>query len=126
MCNNTLEPEIIDLEYDDMDEHMENDAFMLLNSVKDSIWDASPLQNLRLRAKMHQVAHANVVKVLTLSGLPIDPNSERYCMLYTHLFHALVVKKITWKTLDSHASTPSMTGIDDYLLPGDTLMPRPT
>ena len=124
--NDTLEPEIIDLEYDDVGDHMENNVFALLNSIKDSIWDASPLQNLRLRAKMHQVAHANMVEVLTLLGLPIDPDSERYHMLYAWLFHALVAKKIGWKTLDSHASTPSMTGVYNYLPPGETLMPRHT
>ena len=58
--NDMPEPETIDLEYDNVDDHMENDAFALLNSIEDSIWDASPLQNLRLRAKMRQVAHANV------------------------------------------------------------------
>ena len=65
-------------------------------------------------------------EVLTLSGLPIDPDSERYHTLYARLFCALVVKKITWKTSDSRTSTPSKTGIDDYLLLGETLMPRPT
>ena len=104
---------------------MGNDAFALLNSVEDSIWDTSPLWNPRLRAKMRQVVHANVVEVLTLSGLPIDPDSERYCTLYARLFRALVAKKITQKTLDSHASTPSMTSVDNYLLPRETLMPRP-
>ena len=34
MCNDMLELEIVNLEYDDVDEHMENDAFVLLNSCK--------------------------------------------------------------------------------------------
>ena len=76
------------------------------NSIKDSIWDALPLWNLRLRAKMCQVVHANVVEVLTLLGLPIDPKSERYHTLYTCLFCALVAKKITWKTSVLYSPPP--------------------
>lgn len=116
MHNDMPEPEIINLEYDDVDENIENDTLALFNSIEDSIWNTLPLWNSRLREKMCQVVHLNVVEVLTLLVLPIDPDSERYHTLYACLFHALVVKKVAWKTSDSCACMPSMTAIDDYLL----------
>ena len=117
MHNDMPEPEIINLEYDDVDENIENDTLALFNSIEDSIWNTLPLWNSRLREKMCQVVHLNVVEVLTLLVLPIDPDSERYHTLYACLFHALVLKKVAWKTSDSCACMPSMTAIDDYLLP---------
>ena len=37
-----------------------------------------------------------------------------------------MAKKVTWKTSDSCASTPSVTGINDYLQPGEELVLKPT
>ena len=78
MHDGTPEPEIFNLEYNEGEEDVEDDMMILFNSIKDSIWDTSPLQNPRLKAKMHQVAHSNTVEVLTLSALPVDPYSEGY------------------------------------------------
>ena len=66
---------------------------------------------------MHQVAHSNTIEVLTLSFMSAEPDTPRYWSTYAKYFMALVTKKVVKQTLDSRALTPSVMGMDEYLMP---------
>jgi hypothetical protein len=57
-----------------------------LQVLEDEIWRALPLHNLKLRAKIRQLAHKNTIEVLTLCLLPVEPDSLEYRTTYTNLF----------------------------------------
>jgi hypothetical protein len=105
-------PETRESEDSDVEEINPMDA---LHALEDNIWDPSPLTNLRLKIKMRQVAHSETMGILSLCHMPIEPASERYKKTYVTMFKALVDKKVAKKTSDSQASTPSVSGLTQFL-----------
>jgi hypothetical protein len=98
------------------DSNMEKiDLMDALHTLEDNIWDPSPLTNLRLKIKMRQVVHSETMGILSLCHMPIEPVSERYKKTYITMFKALVDKKVAKKTSDSQASTPSISGLTQFL-----------
>jgi hypothetical protein len=105
-------PETRESEDSDVEEIDPMDA---LHALEDNIWDPSPLTNLRLKIKMRQVAHSETMGILSLCHMPIEPASKWYKKTYVTMFKALVDKKVAKKTSDSRASTPSVSGLTQFL-----------
>ena len=69
---------MMELEYNDGDKNMEEDPMQILCDVKDNIWNSLPLKNLKLKAKICQVAHSHMIEVLTLSLMSTDSDTSVY------------------------------------------------
>jgi hypothetical protein len=92
------------------EDHME-----MMNRCDGVIWDECPYTNHRLRLKIRQVAHNQMVEVLTLVKKKIDLASTVYRNTYLDIFKALIVKWIASKKTDTLTTTPSVTNIDGYM-----------
>jgi hypothetical protein len=86
-----------------------------LHALEDNIWDPSPLTNPCLKIKMRQVVHSETMGILSPCHMLIEPASKWYKKTYVTMFKALVDKKVAKKTSDSRASTPSVSGITQFL-----------
>jgi hypothetical protein len=61
------------------------------------------------------MVHSKTMGILSLCHMPIEPAFEQYKKTYVTMFKALVDKKVAKKTSDSQASTPSVSGLTQFL-----------
>ena len=74
-----------------------------------------PFTNQYLHIKIRQVAHNQMVEVLTLAQKKTDLSSTLYKNMYLNIFRALIVKQIASKKTDTITSTPSVTNLEEYM-----------
>jgi hypothetical protein len=81
----------------------------------DELWDKSPLTNATLKEKMQQIAGTQATNILSIMPRNTPTGPTEYRQMYVCMFGALLAKKVVLKTLDSRATTPSATNMEDYM-----------